>query len=141
MKNARSYTGNGRSDRQRDGTHPEEEADGLRGARRAADVEGNRPEHGDEAAVEEAHDEGEYDHGLELEVAEEGRGRQEHRAQADGDEAHLKLIGLRSHRARGMRIFANKFCTFSAYDSEPVNTSIHELRVQLVNWVIVFLLQ
>ena len=86
-----SLTGHRRPDGERDGAKAEDEADALRGAERAADLESDGAEHGDEAAVEEAEDERERRHPPEGVGAEEGRRRQQHRAHADGHEGDLTM--------------------------------------------------
>ena len=86
-----SLTCDRRSDGERDGAEAEDEADSLGGADRAADLEGDGAEHGDEAAVEEAEDERERRHPPEGVGAEEGRRRQQHRADADGHEGDLMM--------------------------------------------------
>ena len=70
-------------DSQWQGTKAEQEADGLTGALRTADVEGDGSEHGDEAAVKDAHDEAEDHERLVLVVAEGRCGHEQHRAQPD----------------------------------------------------------
>ena len=70
-------------------TKTEEEADGLPGTRGSADVEGDRAKHGDEAAVEDAHDQTEDHHRLVDRASEVGSHHKQHRAQPDGDEGDL----------------------------------------------------
>ena len=82
-------TSNRRSNREWKGAEPEEEPDGLPGARGPADVEGDRAEHRDEAAVEDAHDQAEDHHGL-VDVAPElGSHHQQHCAKPDRDKGDL----------------------------------------------------
>ena len=82
---------NRRSDSERKGAEPEEKPDGLPGARGSADVEGDRAEHRDEAAVEDAHDEAEDHHGLVHVAPELGSYHQQHRAEPDRDKGDLSL--------------------------------------------------
>ena len=86
---------NRRSNSERKGAEPEEEPDGLPGARGPADVEGDRAEHRDEAAVEDAHDQAEDHHGL-VDVAPElGSHHQQHCAEPDRDKGDLSLKVLK----------------------------------------------
>ena len=80
---------NRRSNSERKRAEPEKKSDGLPCSRRSADVEGNRAEHGDEAAVEDAHDEAEDHHGLVHVAPELGSNHQQHCAQPDGDKGDL----------------------------------------------------
>ena len=86
---------NRRSNRERKRAKTEKKPDGLTGACRSADVEGDRPEHCDETAVEDAHDEAEDHHGL-VDVAPElGSYHQQHRAEPDRDKGDLSLKVLK----------------------------------------------
>ena len=78
-----------RSNSEWQGAKTEEEADGLSSACRSADVEGDRAEHGDEAAVEDAHDQAEHHHRLVDWASEVRSHHKQHRAQPDGDEGDL----------------------------------------------------
>ena len=82
---------NRRSDSERKRAEPEKKSNGLTSARWSADVEGNRAEHGDEAAVEDAHDEAEDHHGLVHVAPELGSNHQQHCAEPDGDKGDLVL--------------------------------------------------
>ncbi len=82
-------TGDRRSRGERDRAEAEDEPNALGGPLRPADVEGNGAEHGDEAAIKDAQDEGEHDHGRELESRHQWRSRQQHCADADHEEAQL----------------------------------------------------
>ena len=78
-----------RSNSEWQGAKTEEEADGLSSAGGSADVEGDRAEHGDEAAVEDAHDQTEDHHRLVDRASEVGSHHKQHCAQPDGDEGDL----------------------------------------------------
>ena len=78
-----------RSNSEWQGAKTEEEADGLSSACRSADVEGDRAKHGDEAAVEDAHDQAEDHHRLVDRASEVGSHHKQHCAQPDGDERDL----------------------------------------------------
>lgn len=86
----RSLTRDWGSDGERDGAQSQDEPDALRRPDGAADLECDGSEHGDEAAVEEAHDEREHHHLLEGVGAEVGRRGQQHGAEPDGHERDLK---------------------------------------------------
>ena len=81
--------GHRRSNSEWQGAKTEEEADCLPSARGSADVEGNRAEHGDEAAVEDAHYQAEDHHRLVDRASEVGSHHKQHCAQPDGDEGDL----------------------------------------------------
>ena len=78
-----------RPDGERDRAQSQDESDALRRPDGTADLEGDWPEHGDEAAVEEAHDEREHHHQLEGVVAEVGRRCEQHGAEPDGNKRDL----------------------------------------------------
>ena len=80
---------NRRSNSERKRAEPEKKSDGLTSARWSADVEGNRAEHGDEAAVEDAHYQAEDHHRLVDRASEVGSHHKQHSAQTDGDEGDL----------------------------------------------------
>ena len=84
------FTCHWRSGGEGHGTEPEDEADALCGPLRPTDVEGDGAEHGDEAAIEDAHDERDDHHGRELHTRHQRGGRQQHRAAADHIETQLR---------------------------------------------------